>query len=324
MKKLYPIKLDLNDVDGCMVKNGYDTMGDIQSGPDKETDGFFKIIWEYNQRNDNIPIILTSGRSLRQMKGIAVRSGNKNIIIHEHGMGIYNPETDVDVSIFDEVPGLGYMKDGIRKLAELKPILEDRFGNLIKELHDVGYKRVETIRMAPGKQFSIAIDLPYNGKFERSERVDGIIFYKMVWDEIPEEYKKLMFTTQKEVSRIVGKSGGLINAYVDSSAVNFRPPVSKPTSLKYILSEKSPLMRKYKVDPHEVALVDDRDIDSMKAMAGSIWAPADASEEVKREVVRRIRVDGNGYISHHNNIIGQLDILYNMAERNRQLHVYPR
>lgn len=312
--------LIMNDVDGCYVKNKYDTTGMIQRGPDAETDEHFEWLKNYNSNKNNVPILLSSGRSLSQIKGIAQRSENRNLIIHEHGMGIYDPSTGVDVSVFDKVPELERYKDAVSKLSDLRFYLEDRFDEMLKELRSIGYKNAERILIAPGKQYSIAIDLPYEKEFEKSDRVDPLRFFKIVWSHVPDDYKNMMFTSQEDLTGLMRHERGSISVYIDSSAINFKPPVSKPTALKFLLNSSGQIMQKYHVSrEEEVALIDDRDIESMQTMKGSIWAPADCSKEVREEVARRFWVNGSGYLSLLPNIDGEQDILMIINARNHDV-----
>lgn len=303
------VSIALTDIDGVVVPRKYDTTGRIQTGPNARVDHHFYWLRKYNNNPKSIPIVLTSGRSLKAIKGIAERMENKNVIIHEHGMGWYDQETKSNKSIFDDQPELSHMKDSVKKIKSLGNYLEDKFDKIKEELHNIGYEKVEKIVMAPGKNFSVAIDLPYNGKYEKSLRVNGNDFFKSVWRYVPEEYKKEIFTNQYEIQDFVESKERKISTFVDSSAVNFRPPVSKPMSLKFLLKEGGILERKYKVEGREVGLIDDRDIDSMRSMKGSVWTVADASVDVRNEVVRRYHEDKMGYISKLRNIGGLRDIL---------------
>lgn len=305
------LRVLLMDIDGVAVKPKYDTTGMIQAGPDWDSEKHFAFQKRYNKNEDNVPQILTSGRSLSQIKGIAKRSENKNLIIHEHGMGVYNPVKDADISIFDEVKELERYKGTVAAITELRLYLQDRFKEILKELQEIGYKNVEKVVMAPGKKYTIAIDIPYVGVYGKSNRVDRIEFFKSVWKFIPEEYKKEMSTPQEEFYNLVGKRDGSdILVYVDASAVNIKPPISKPTALKYLLKPDGQFVKAYGIEKEtEIGLVDDRDIDSMRAMPGPIFAPGDASDEVKQEVFRRYALNGSGYASVYENIWGQRDIL---------------
>lgn len=311
LESIEALRVLLMDIDGVAVKPKYDTTGMIQTGPDWDSEKHFAFQKRYNKNKDNVPQILTSGRSLSQIKGIAKRSENKNLIIHEHGMGVYDPAKDVDISIFDEVKELERYKGVVAAITELRSYLQDRFEGILKELQEIGYKNVEKVVMAPGKKYTIAINIPYVGAYEKSDRVDRVEFFKSVWKFIPYEYKKEMSTPQEEFYNLVGKRDRAdILAYVDASAVNIKPPISKPTALRYLLRPDGQFVKAYGIEKEtEVGLVDDRDLDSMRSMPGPIFAPADASNEVKEEVFRRYQLNGTGYISAYDNIWGQRDIL---------------
>lgn len=316
-KNLY-VKVCLTDFDGVHAKAGYDTTGKIMKGPDKETDVFFEKMRGYNSKKGNVPVILTSGRSLEQMRGAARRSGNKNLIISEHGMMFYDQQTDTKTVIFDVVPELMVYKDALSKLAQIRGLLRERSEHVKSALDKY---RPDDISVPYGKEVSATMDIPYRrGKVGQvAYRLDRMEFFKAVWSEVA-EFKSLMFTNQKELMGIVPAGKNLIEVTLDQAAVNFRPPITKPDALRYLISHNGPLYRDHKImEPNQVGLVDDRDIGSMTEMArlgGKVFTVANGSEEVLDCVQTAYHSGGAAYISEKNDIHGLVDVLTKINRRN--------
>lgn len=319
------VKALLTDVDGIHVKARYDTTGNIQSGPDKDTDHHFELIREYNKSGRNVPIILTSGRSLSQIKGIARRSGNDNVMIAEGGMIFYDPITDSKSTIFEKIPEYEKYRDTVKVLSQIRGHLGDSVTKMLNQMVSDGMK-TDRIVLPDGKEAMVTVDLPYDGAYGAADspRVDRLYALSVVLGQISSDHRKLLYTKQEEFRGLIPASDGEIEVHVDASAVNMRPPISKPDALSHMTDENGPLNRKYKITKAgQVGLIDDRDdqaIIKMTEIGGKVYTVSNASETTLSTVVAAYRKDGTGYVSRHPDIRGFRDVLKRINARDPWAH----
>ena len=311
----------MTDVDGIHCKAKYDTTGMITSGPDEDTDHHFELIREYNKDDRNIPIILTSGRSLSQMRGIAKRSGNKNFMVAEGGMVFYDPSTDTKSTIFEKIPEYNKYLDSVAILAQMRGYLGESNQKMVERMLLDG-KKTDRIILPEGKEAMVTVDLPYDGLYgdQNVPRVDRLYTLSVVLENINSDHRKLLYTKQEEFRKIIPASDGMIEVHVDASAVNIRPPISKPDAIAHIISEGGPLNQKYKIaDVSKVGLIDDRDdqaIIKMRGIGGKVYTVANASQVTIDTVKEAYKSNGFGYVSPYNDIRGFRDVLVRVNKSN--------
>lgn len=321
LNHLEKLKVGFMDVDGIEVPHKYDTTGRRKSGPTKEVDDWISYLYDYLRDENNVKLIQTSGRSIYAQEGIAARTGNYNPMIGEHGVVIFKPTTGEKFYIFDVVEKLAPYKSTVDKINEIRDYMSGRTDAIRDKLKKSDkYKDVKSVVMAPGKEVSMAIDIPYIGRPEdpSSSRVDRIDFFKACWDEVPEKYKNFISTQQEDVLGIVGKKGGfLATVFIDSSAFNIKLPINKADAVEFAVRE---LLPEYHATVKESFLIDDRDVESMRAlygMGGSLFTVADCSDEVG-EVVRTAEINGRGYLSNLENIRGTREILDKLSPSKKE------
>lgn len=315
----------LTDVDGVHVKAKYDTTGNIEKGPDKDTDHHFELMKEYNKSGRNVPVILTSGRSLSQMMGIAKRSRNENMMIAEGGMIFYDPRTGTKSTIFEKIPEYQKYGDVVRTLSDMRNYLREDLPNILARMNVDGMK-TDRIVMPEGKEAMVTIDLPYNGAYGGLDvpRVDRLYTLKVVLERISSDHRKMLYTKQEEFRELIPASDGEVEVHVDASAVNIRPPISKPDAIAHLIGDDGPLAKKYKITKvSQVGLVDDRDDQAMIKMyelGGNIYTVANASETTLSTVMLAYRNGGGGYISRHPDIRGFREILMKINPTDPWMH----
>ena len=77
------------------------------------------------------------------------------------------------------------------------------------------------------------------------------------------------------------------------------------------------LLPKFHVTDEETALIDDRDIDSIIAMKGMVFSPANSSEEVITHVLNRFYKNRDGYVSRLQHVYAEKEIINIIYEKNR-------
>jgi len=310
-----PIRVIYNDVDNTLVNNGYDTTGAIQEGPDAETNAAFAAYRIWNATVD-VPIVLVTNRGRAATEGIIKRGGfgtkpNYRKAICE-GVGILDTGDGSYTFVGEVVSELHSKKEFVPMLAEIRDTLHPELEKIGQEIC-AGHVPI----ISPGKQFSLAWDIPYTIKREEGEmigssaRVNADAFYMAIKKSLDEKgYRKFVAFSHDEPVTEESKSKPL-QLTRDNSAVNLRlTGLDKRPTILY-------LTRLFGLKEEQTACLDDSSLDAFTPDSLAC-APANANKKVQEFVLDKYKKDGSGYLSANPGIQGQLDILETILRINMQ------
>lgn len=288
------IDVIFSDIDGCLVPQGYDPQGLVQTDEDSE------LYFDYYRNYSGPQLVLCTGRAWEHTFGILRRADflpkQRRIwpdqpVLCENGMDVIaDPVSGRRTSLIDELDELRDLRPVIERIKsageELGLVLEQ----IRQELEDEFERSVTPIELIQ-KEYCVTARIPsFDGT---GQQVDAPRFLQSVTGAV-----------QEPLGSLVNK--GQVRIILSAQAVDLTLPIGKGDGVKFLLE-------KYGTPPSRAAFIGDSvpDTEGMQQVQLAC-CPSNAVPSVKAFVAS---LGKRGYVSPLAYADGQLDILNHISGR---------
>jgi hydroxymethylpyrimidine pyrophosphatase-like HAD family hydrolase len=288
------IDVIFSDIDGCLVPQGYDSQGLIQTDEDSE------LYFDYYRNYPGPQLVLCTGRAWEHTFGILRRAdflpNQRRIwpdqpVLCENGMDVItDPVSGRRTSLVDELDELRDLRPVIEHIRSAGEELELVLGQMRRELEDEFGRNVRPIQLVK-KEYCVTARIPnFDGT---GQQVDAPRFLQSVTDAV-----------QESLGSLVKK--GQVRIILSAQAVDVTLPIGKGDGVKFLLE-------KYGTPASRAAFIGDSvpDVEGMQQVQLAC-CPSNAVPPVKAFVASLGR---RGYVSPLAFADGQLDILNHIMGR---------